>query len=129
DPLGSASARQGPSLVRTVFTATITVIAIVIGLYFVYLLRRPIGWLLIAGFVAAALSGPVALLSRHMRRGFAIALTLLGVLLVPAGVIAIVVPPLVSEASNLVEEVPEYAQQFNDWINANERLRQINDDY
>jgi predicted PurR-regulated permease PerM len=51
------------------------------------------------------------------------------VLLVPVGVIAIVVPPLVSEASNLVEEIPTYAQEFNDWINGNERLQEINDDY
>ena len=32
---------------------------VVLALYLIYLLRKPIGWLLIATFLAIALSGPV----------------------------------------------------------------------
>ncbi|HEY4279814.1 MAG TPA: AI-2E family transporter [Conexibacter sp.] len=116
-------------LARTVFTTTITVVAVVIGLYLVYLLRKPIGWLVIAVFVSVALSGPVALLSRHMRRGFAITLTLVGVLLVPAGAIAIIVPPLVKEGSKLVRQLPTYAREVSHYVNDNEKLNRLNDEY
>jgi predicted PurR-regulated permease PerM len=53
-----------PSLARTVFTATLTVVAVVLGLLLLYMLRTPISWLVVATFVAVALSGPVAWLSR-----------------------------------------------------------------
>ncbi|MDO8209306.1 AI-2E family transporter [Conexibacter sp. CPCC 206217] len=123
-------AEQRPaSLARAVFTTTITVVAVVIGLYLVYLLRKPIGWLLIATFVAVALSGPVALLQKRMKRGFAITLTLIGVLLVPVGVLAIIVPPLVKEGSKLVESVPDYAREFTQYVNDNEKLQRINEEY
>jgi predicted PurR-regulated permease PerM len=126
---GMGAEQRPASLARAVFTTTVTVVAVVIGLYLLYLLRKPIGWLLIATFVAVALSGPVALLSRRMKRGFAITLTLLGVLLIPVAVIAIVVPPLVREGSNLVEKVPDYAREFDDYVNDNERLQKLNEEY
>ena len=40
-----------------------------VALYLIFLLRKPIGWVLIATFLAVALSGPVNALNRHMRRG------------------------------------------------------------
>ena len=49
-------------------------------LYLIYLVRKPIGWLLIATFLAIALSGPVNVLDRYMKRGFAIAIVYLGLL-------------------------------------------------
>ena len=54
-----------------------------IALYIIYLLRTPLTWLFIATFLAIALSGPVAFLSRWMKRGFAIAIVYLGLLLFP----------------------------------------------
>ena len=47
------------------------VVCVAICLYLLYLLRRPISWILIAAFLAVALSGPVNYLARRMRRGFA----------------------------------------------------------
>ena len=49
-----------------------------LALYLIYLLRRPLTWIFIAGFIAIALSGPVNFLQRRMRRGFAVALVYLG---------------------------------------------------
>lgn len=117
------------SIARTVFTTTITVVAIVLGLYLMYLLRKPLGWAAIACFVAVALSGPVAWFSRWMKRGFAITLTLLLVLLVPVAVLAIVIPPLVREGTHLVEKVPDYAREFDDYVNNNEKLTRLNEEY
>ena len=59
------------------------IVCVALALYLVFLLRRPIGWLLAALFLTIALSGPVNVLSRKMRRGFAITLVYLGLLLVP----------------------------------------------
>lgn len=117
------------SIARTVFTTTITVVAIVLGLYLIYLLRQPLGWAAIACFVSVALSGPVAWFSRWMKRGWAITVTLLLVLLVPVVVMGIVVPPLVREGTKLVEKTPEYARQFDDYVNNNERLQKLNEQY
>ena len=49
----------------------------ILCLYLIYLLRRPITWLFIAVFVAVALSPPVNYLNRYMKRGFAIGLVYL----------------------------------------------------
>ena len=51
----------------------LVVLTIILTLYLVYLLREPLTWIFIAGFLAIALSGPVNLLQRHMKRGLAIA--------------------------------------------------------
>lgn len=114
---------------RAVATTVLTAVAVLIALYIVYLVRKPIGWLMVAAFLAIALSGPVNLLHRHMKRGFAIALVYLGILLIPIGIGAVVVPPIVSGAEDLASNAPEYAQDVAKFVNENERLQRINDDY
>jgi len=117
------------SFARNVLTATLTVVGVFICLYLIYLLRRPLGWLVVATFISVALSGPVNVLNRHMRRGFAITLCFFGLLLIPAGVIAVVVPPIVNEGSELVNHAPRYAHQAEDFINKNRRLRKLDNQY
>jgi predicted PurR-regulated permease PerM len=112
-------------IVRTLFITVIFVIA----LYLVYLLRKPIGWVLIASFLAVALSGPINYLDRWMRRGFAITLVYVALLLVPIGIGALIVPPLVTQGNNLIQNLPEYAQDAQDFAEKNERLRKIEEDY
>jgi predicted PurR-regulated permease PerM len=113
------------AVARTVFTAVL----VVLSLYLIYLLRQPIGWVLTATFLAIALSGPVNFLNRSMKRGFAIALVYLGLLLVPVGIGAIVVPPIINGANDLAENAPEYATDVTDFVNDNKTLRNINEDY
>jgi predicted PurR-regulated permease PerM len=113
------------TVARTVFTAVLVVLA----LYLIYLLRKPISWLLIATFLAIALSGPVNFLNRRMKRGFAIAVVYLGLLLVPVGIGAIVVPPIIDGANDLAENAPEYATDVTEFVNDNNTLRNINNDY
>ncbi|MGZ4184802.1 MAG: AI-2E family transporter [Solirubrobacteraceae bacterium] len=58
---------------------------------------------MIAAFIALALSPPVNFLDRRMRRGFAIAIVYFGLLLVPIGIGALVVPPVVSQTRSFVD--------------------------
>ncbi len=115
--------------VRAVVRTVITVVAVLITLYLIYLLRKPIGWLLIALFLAIALSGPVNFLHRVMKRGFAISIIYLALLLVPVGIAAIVIPPIVNGAEDLAQNAPQYAKDVTDYVNENDRLRELDDKY
>jgi predicted PurR-regulated permease PerM len=114
---------------RDVARTVLVVVCVAISLYLVYLLRKPIGWVLIATFLAVALSGPVNWLNERMRRGFAILIVYLGLLLIPIGIGALVVPPLVTQLNNLVENLPQYAQDAQDFSHRNPTLRKIEKNY
>jgi predicted PurR-regulated permease PerM len=114
---------------RSVVRTVLIVVAVFVCLYLIYLLRKPIGWLLIAMFLAIALSGPVNLLHRRMRRGFAIAIVYLGLLMIPVGIGALIVPPIVNGAEDLAQNAPAYAKDVTKFVNENDRLQQLNDDY
>jgi len=113
----------------TILRATLIIVAVVLLLYVVWLLRKPLGWVFIAGFLAIALTGPVNLLNRFMPRKLAIAATYLGVIAIPFLLAAIVVPPIVTEATDLAEHAPQYAQDVQNWVNDNDRLRELEEDY
>jgi predicted PurR-regulated permease PerM len=113
------------AIVRTMLAA----VCVAFALYLVYLLRKPISWVLIAIFLAVALAGPVNRLHQYMKRGFAIALVFLGLLLVPIGIAAAVVPPLVTQGNNLIQNLPRYAQDAQDFTQKNSTLRKLERDY
>jgi predicted PurR-regulated permease PerM len=115
--------------VRDIVRIVLTVVCVVVTLYLLWTLRKPIGWLLAAIFLATALSPCVNWLSRRMKRGFAIALTYLGLLLVPILLISLIVPPLISEANNFADHVPRYADDVTNYVQKNETLRNLNEDY
>ena len=115
--------------VREILRIVFTVVAVVIVLYLIYLLRKPISWLLISLFLALALSGPVNYLSRRMKRGLAITVIYLVLLAIPMLLIALIAPPLVTEADKFAKNVPEYADDITQFVNDNERLRDLNEDY
>lgn len=114
---------------RVIVRTVLIVVAVVVLLYLVYLVRKPIGWLLAATFLAVALSGPVTALERYMKRGFAIAIVYLGLLAFPIALGALIVPPLVEEGNNLADNAPQYARDVTDFVQKNERLRSLNEDY
>jgi predicted PurR-regulated permease PerM len=115
--------------VRNIVRIVLVVVCVVAVLYLLFLLRKPIAWILISIFLAVALSPVVNYLDRRMKRGFAIALTYLGLLFVPILLIALIVPPLITEANNFAENVPQYADDLTEFVQENERLREINQDY
>jgi len=114
---------------RAVMRTVLVAVLVLISLYLVYLLRKPIGWLLIAVFLTIALSGPVNYLNRRMNRGVAIALVYVGMLLVPVAIGAVVFPPIVSGAEDLATNAPQYARDISDFVNDNDRLQKLDEDY
>jgi predicted PurR-regulated permease PerM len=115
---------------RTVLRTVLIIVAVVLSLYVLYLLRRPIGWLLVAAFIAVALSGPVNWVHRRTgRRGLGILLTYLGLLLVPFGIGALVVPPVVTGGNDLANNAPRYAADLQDFVQRNRTLRGLEQDY
>src|SRR3954454_10868284 len=126
DPRETPTVRVIPWLTaRFMFRVLFILLVFSVSLYLVYLLRKPIGWVLIAVFLAVALSGPVNRLNEHMRRGFAITLVYLGLLAVPIGIGALIVPPLVTQLNNLVQNLPSYAQDAQDFSQKNATLRKV----
>jgi predicted PurR-regulated permease PerM len=105
------------------------VVAVAICLYLVYLVRRPLLWLLIAIFIAAALSAPVNVLARRMRRGLAVAIVLVTLLALPLLLVALLVPPIITEGDSFARNVPAYAQDVTEFVRKNPRLRELNRDY
>jgi predicted PurR-regulated permease PerM len=114
---------------RVTLRIVLVIVGVVITLYVIYLLRKPISWLVISTFLAVAMSGPVNALSRRMRRGFAIFLSYLGLLLVPVLLGAILVPPIVNGVNDLARKAPDYASQARDYVEKNKRLRKLEEDY
>jgi predicted PurR-regulated permease PerM len=114
---------------RNIVRIVLTVVCVVVTLYLLWLLRKPIGWLLVSIFLAGALSPPVNHLARRMKRGFAIAITYLGLLLVPVLLIALIVPPLITEANDFADNLPRYADDVTEYVQDNDTLRNLNEDY
>jgi predicted PurR-regulated permease PerM len=112
---------------------TVRVVAVVVvvalGLYLVYLLRTPLGWLVLAGFIAVAVSGPVRFFERKMRRGFAIAIVYLGVILLPFLIAGVLVPPIVDQANNLATNAPQYARDLTSTVQQNKTLHDLDQKY
>jgi predicted PurR-regulated permease PerM len=114
---------------RLVVRTVIVVVTVILTLYLVYLLRKPLTWLVIAAFVALALSAPVGFFARFMPRGLAIAVVYLLLILVPIGIAAAIVPTIISEAEELVDNLPQYAADLQEFVNDNDRLRELEQDY
>jgi predicted PurR-regulated permease PerM len=114
---------------RSIVRIVLIIVGVALSLYLIWLLRRPIGWLLIAIFLAVALAGPVNVLAARMRRGLAITIVYVGLLLMPIGLIALIVPPLVTQGNEFAQNLPRYAQDVEEFVQDNERLRNLNEDY
>jgi predicted PurR-regulated permease PerM len=115
---------------RAIVRVVLTVVLCVLALYLIYLLRRPLTWIFIAGFIAIALSGPVAFLQRRgMRRGLAVAAVYAGLILVPVLIMAALIPPIVTQGNNLAQSLPGYAQDLTEFVQKNGQLRQLEEDY
>jgi predicted PurR-regulated permease PerM len=120
--------REQPS-VRAILRVVVTVVLSVLALYVVYLVRTPIGYILLGAFVAVAASGPVNLLSRKLPRGVAIAIVYLGIVFVPIIIALILVPPAVEQGVNLANKLPGYAQDLNQAFDENPQLKEANEKY
>ncbi len=118
DPLG-----------RAVLRTMLIVVGVVLALYLIYLLQKPLTWLVVAAFIAVAMSGPVNLLQRKMRRGLAIAIAYGLLITIPIGLGALLIPNLVGQIDDLAGNVPQYAQDVTDFVQDNDTLNNLNDKY
>ena len=123
------ASREGPSA-RAVLRIVGIVVASGLGLYLVYRLRTPLTWIVIGGFLAISLAAPVRFVERRTgRRGIAITVVYLLLILLPVLIGAILVPPLVKETNNLVDQVPGYAADIRAYVQQNDTLRKLEQDY
>jgi predicted PurR-regulated permease PerM len=115
--------------IRAILRTVLVVVSVVLTLVLIYILRKPLTWIFIAGFIAIALSGPITFLERWMKRGLAVALVYILLILTPFALIGLLVPPIVTQANNLVQNLPDYAQEVTDFVNNNDQLRALQEDY
>jgi predicted PurR-regulated permease PerM len=114
---------------RAIARAVLVVAGVVLILYVLWLLRKPISWLIIAAFLAVAMAGPVNFFQRYMKRGLAIALSYFALILIPIGLAALLVPPVVNEIGDVADNAPTYAQDVEEFVQDNETLNDLNDKY
>ena len=114
---------------RLIARNVLVVAGVALVLYVLWLLRKPISWLIIAAFLAVALAGPVNFFQRYMKRGLAIALVYLGLLAIPIGLGAVLLPPIVNQTSDVATNAPSYVNDVEDYVHKNKTLNDLNDKY
>jgi predicted PurR-regulated permease PerM len=114
---------------RAILRVCAVLLGVAIALWLVYRLRQPLTWIFFAGFIAIALSTPVRLLSARMPRGLAITIVYLGLVLVPVAIIGALAPPIVQQGNELVEALPGYATDLQRFVQENDSLRRLEEDY
>jgi predicted PurR-regulated permease PerM len=120
---------QDESFDRKVIRVVVTVIAAVLSIYLIYLLKKPLMWLVMAMFVAIAVSGPVNILSKRIRRSGAIAVVYVTMVLVPVALGAILLPPLVSSAVSFVNDLPSYISDLENTLQKDPRFEKLDNNF
>lgn len=114
---------------RTVLRVVVIVLTVIGTIVLVRLLWQPITWLVVAAFLAVALSAPVNVLARRMRRGYAITIVYLTLLLTPVALGILIVPPMIRQGVDFVNKLPAYSRDVQDYVNRSKRLRKIDRDF
>ena len=105
-----------------VFRNVFVVAAAVLLIYCLYALRKLLMLVFIALFLAVGMDPAIRRLQGWgMRRGYAVALILAGIVAFMAAFVAAVVPPLVDQVTEFATNLPEYVR---DLAENNERIRE-----
>lgn len=108
-------AQRRPGSVRAGFSVTVGVLLAVALGRALLVVASELLLVVVAAFIAIGLEPVVAWLVRHrVRRGLAVGLIAVGGLGLVAAFAAAAVPPLVSEATQLVSHAPDYLQALQD---------------
>jgi predicted PurR-regulated permease PerM len=99
---------------KTVLSVAAMLLAVAIALWVVWIARRVLIWTLVSVFLALALNPAVDALERRGvgRRGAAVAIVYLVVVLVIGGLGALIVPTLVQQVNDLVDAAPGYVSDL-----------------
>lgn len=125
----STAVRNDPPSARTVLRVVGIIVLSAVALYLLFLLRRPITWIVLATFLAICASGPINVLSRRVPRGAAIGLVFAGIALAPLIMGLILVPPVVKQGVKLVNDLPGYVRELQQTFQDNAQLRKLDDQY
>lgn len=113
---------EGPST-ATIVRVVLTVLGILALLYAAYLVRSVLVLTIVSAFLAVGLDPAVRRLEDlGLRRGFAVAVLFVTVIILLAGFVIAIVPPLVSQVTNFVTDLPKYVQ---DIAQNNPRIREF----
>jgi predicted PurR-regulated permease PerM len=117
----AARAGAGTSA-KDVFKIVLVAALALLLVYCIYLVRSLLMLVFVAGFLAVGMDPAVRRLQAwRLKRGQAVFVILLGIVLFLAGFVAAVVPPLVSQVTEFAQNVPGYVQ---DLAESNERIRE-----
>jgi predicted PurR-regulated permease PerM len=116
-------------ITRVVLRAVLVIVCVAIALYLIVLLRRPLTWIFIAGFLAIALAGPVNFLQRRMKRAIAVAVVYVALIVTPFVFLGVLLPPIITQANNLVNNLPAYATDLSNFVARNHTLHRLQQDY
>nr|MBA3630716.1 AI-2E family transporter [Actinomycetota bacterium] len=109
--VASRGPREGPStatIARVIFTA----LGIVALLYAIYLVRSVVFLVIVSAFLAVGLDPAVRRLEDlGLRRGLAVTVLFVTGMILLAGFVVAVVPPLVSQVTTFVTDLPDYVQE------------------
>jgi predicted PurR-regulated permease PerM len=99
---------------KTVLSVAGMLLAVAILVWLVWVSRRVLIWVLISVFLALALNPAVEGLQRRgiRRRGVAVTIVFLLVVLVTAGLGALIIPQLVQQVNDLVDAAPGYVHDL-----------------
>lgn len=90
------------------------VVAVLLALLSLWVVRDVLVLALVALFIAVSLDPATRWLVRHgIKRPFAVTLIILLALGVIAGIIALLIPPLISEASQIPKDLPRYVSDLD----------------
>ena len=101
---------------RAVLTVVGLVVAVAAALWILWLTRRIVTWVVIAMFLAVALNPLVDAFQRklRMRRVLAISVTFLLGTALAAGILLLLVPPLIDAGQQLADDAPGYIDRLAD---------------
>lgn len=99
---------------RTVVTAVAITLSLLAVAYLTFLAWRVVTWIVIALFLALALDHAVRPLERRgVRRGLAVAIVFVSVLVAFAGLGFLLVPPLVAQVREFVDALPDIVDRIS----------------
>lgn len=116
-------------LTRIVLRVVLILLAVVGGLVVIWLVRTPLSWIVLALFLAVAMSRPVGWFERKVPRGAAIALAYLILFLVPISIAAAIVPTIVNGGQDLARNAPGYVSDLQDSVQKNKKLNKLDKQY
>lgn len=115
---------------REFLARTLTVVLILVLVALLWQLRTIVLMIFLSSIIAVTLSIPVQLLRRmRVARGIAIALTVLGVGGILLAIGTLILPEMVTQTANLVEDLPDAAEQaadeYTEWRERDELAKSV----